>query len=117
MVTSANIFTQENCKVSIKIKIQVLAQYSQGKPSYAQMVSKALPQQVHSIEQSPFLGQSHQTQPQIIGQASQQPFLGQSHQNQQVFLDLQNGQKQMIDLFMSMNQKLLSNLEKLNKQI
>ena len=81
------------------------------------MVIKDLPQQVHSIEQSPFLGQSHQTQPQIIGQASQQPFLGQSQQNQQVFLDLQNGQKQMIDLFMSMNQKLLSNLEKLNKQI
>ena len=87
------------------------------KPTYVQIVTEALPQQLHLNEKSPFLGQTQLAQPQFRGQSNQQPFLGQKHQNHQAFLDLQNGQKQMMDLFMSMNQKMLFNLEKLNLQM
>ena len=87
------------------------------KPTYVQIVTEALPQQLHSNEKSPFLGQAQLGQPQFMGQSNQQPFLGQKHQNHQVFLDLQNGQKRIMDLFVSMNQKMLFTLEKLNMQM
>ena len=78
--------------------------------SYAQIVKKPLLQSLHSNDPGPFLGQPQQ-------QFVEQPFLGQRNQNQQAFLDLQNGQRQMLELFMNMNQKMMSNLEKLNMQM
>ena len=81
-----------------------------GRLSYAQIVQKPFLQQSHSNDQGPFLGQPQQ-------QFVEQPFLGQKNQNQQAFLDLQNGQRQMMELFMNMNQKMMSNLEKLSMQI
>ena len=77
------------------------------KLSYAQVVRKPFSQQVQSNQQGPFLGQHF----------VEQPFLGQRIQTQQAFLDLQNGQKQMMELFMNMNQKMMSNFEKLNFQM
>ena len=78
-----------------------------GELSYAQVLRKPFVQHSHSNDQGPFLGQS---QPVFM----EQPFLEQRNQNQQGFLDLQNCQRQMMELFMNMNQKMMSNLEKLN---
>ena len=119
----------KSCKYFYPKKLKVKNQRSNFTPSqtnqneniiYAQIVKTPLqhqfqPQlqpQFQANEQSPFLG---------LPQYKQQPLIGQENQfqqksNTQVFLDLQSGQKQMMQMFMNLNQKLM-NLEKHNLQM
>ena len=82
--------------------------YRVENPTYSHIVRNSLQ------SNGPFLGQAQNPQQPVTKQENQfqQPFLGQRNQTQ-VFLDLQNGQKQLMDLFMSLNQKLAT-LEKYN---
>ena len=87
--------------------------------SYAQAVKNTT---------SPFLEQNPHIQQPVIGHPNQfqnqfqKPFLvqqstlDQRSNTNQVFLDLQNGQKHMMQMFMTLNQKLM-NLEKYNLQM
>ena len=76
--------------------------------TYAQIVKTPIQAQIQpkiqTNEKSPFLGQSQGLQPVI------------DLNTQQVFLDLQNGQKHMMQMFLNLSQKLM-NLEKHNLQM
>ena len=86
--------------------------------SYAQIVKNPYKPQSQQIEHSPFLGQTQQFQLPVINQENQfnHPMLPQRAPTQQDFLELQTGQKQMMNIFLSMNQKL-KNLEKSKMQM
>ena len=76
--------------------------------TYANVVKKSLQPQVQ--QNGPFLGISQPPNQNFIGQAHQfpQPFLGQVSQSPQVFLEIQKNQKQMMELFMNLSQKVNS---------
>ena len=77
--------------------------------SYAQAMKKPV---------SSFLEQRLPFQQPIIDQPnlSQRPFLGQKDRAQQVYLDIKSGQKHIMELVMSLNQKFMD-LEKHNIQM
>ena len=81
-------------------------------PTYAQIAKNTYQTQVQPSESGAFLGQTQNFQQPVMDQGSQfqQPVLSQ-RSNTQAFLELQDGQRQMMQLFMNMNQKLM-NLEK-----
>ena len=65
-----------------------------------------------------YLGQSNQVHQPFLGQTYnvKQPFLGQTNHTPQAFLDIQKNQKQMMDLFLSINQKV-NNMFNMNMQM
>ena len=83
--------------------------------TYAQVLKSNNQPQIQKNEQSPFLGHPQYAQQPVIFQENQfqQPTVGQRNNMHQVFLDLQSGQKHMIQMFMQLNQKVM-NLEKYN---
>ena len=114
----------ENCKYFHPRKLKPINQTNSmnSQPNqkenltYAQIVKTAFRPEIQTNEKNSFLGQSQCLQQPVIGLRNQcqQPFTGQDT-NTQVFLDLQNGQKQMMQMFMNLNQKLM-NMEKQNLQ-
>ena len=86
--------------------------------TYAQVLKSNNQPQIQTNEQSPFLGHPQYAQQPVIFQENQfqQPTVGQRNNMHQVFLDLQSGQKHMMQMFMTLNQKLM-NLEKYNLQM
>ena len=87
----------------------------EGNLTYAQAAKSTFQPKSQSSEQSPFLGQNQIIQQPIIGLTNQfqQPIKEQGNHTQKIFLELQNGQKHMLQLFMDLNQKIM-NLEKCN---
>ena len=82
--------------------------------TYAQILKSNNQPQIQTNEQRPFLGQPQYVQQPVIFQENQfQPTVGQRNNIHQVFLDLQSGQKNMMQMFMNLNQKIM-NLEKYN---
>lgn len=80
------------------------------RPSYANVVRKSLQPQIQPQIQpnSPFLGLTSPVRQELSGQVHQvqQPSQGQVNHTQQTFLDMQNKQKQMMELFISLNQQM-----------
>ena len=85
--------------------------------TYAQIVKTPFQPEIQTNEKNSFLGQSQCLQQAVISLRNQcqQLFTGQGTNTQQVFLDLQNDQKHMMQMFKNLNQKLM-NLEKQNLQ-
>ena len=78
------------------------------KNTYTNVVEKSF--QPQTKQNDPFLGITQPPNQNLIGQAHQfqQPFLGQTNQTPQAFLDIQKNQKQMMELFMNLSQKVNS---------
>ena len=86
-------------------------------PTYAQILKKPVQPLIQSIDQNDFLGQNQLHQP-VLRPESQlnQPSISQRNQTQ-VFLDLQNGQKQIMEMFTHLNQKMMNLQEKYKFQV
>ena len=95
----------------MKPENQSSQKHNEEKPSYAQIVTR----NIHP--QNDFLGH-HSANNHIIGQTTQvqMPFLEQAPIVQQPFLGSQGNQKQILDLLLSLNQRM-TNLEKVKIQI
>ena len=93
------------------MKQHIYTVHEEEKPSYAQIVTKNLQPQAsvlsHPTVQEPFLGQNSPIQ---------QPFLGQNNLVQQPSIGFQDNQKQIMDLLLSLNQRM-TNLEKVKIQM
>ena len=78
---------------------------NEEKPTYANIVKKTLQPQFQS--NVPFLGITpvHQDSTGQVHQV-QQPIIGQTNHVQRNFLDIQNKQKQIMELFINLNQKM-----------
>ena len=89
--------------------------HKEEKPSYAQIVTKNLQPQAQGVFSQPIYNTKPQytVQEPFLGQNSpiQQPFLGQNNQVPQSFLGSQDNQKQIMDLLLSLTQRM-TNLEK-----
>ena len=82
---------------------------NEEKISYAKIVAKNLEPQVQGLF-------SNQMPPIQTNYNAQEPFLGQSNPIQQPFLGSQNTQKQIMDLLLTLNQRM-TNLEKVKIQM
>ena len=81
----------------------------EDRPTYANIVRKSMQSEIPKLQSNdPFLGLAPPVQQNFTGQVHQvqQPFLGQANYTQQTFLDIQNQQKQMMEMFLSLNQKM-----------
>ena len=75
-------------------------------PSYANVVRKSLQPQLNP--NVPFLGVNPPVYQNVTGQVhqSQQPFVGQTNHTHHSFLDIQSKQKQLMELCMTLSQKV-----------
>ena len=80
----------------------------EGNETYANIVKKSLQQQqVHS--NGPFLGLTQPVyQTEQVHLVQHQPCLGQPNHTQQALLEIQRSQKQMMDLFLNLNQIVMN---------
>ena len=103
---------KNNSQIKKPTTSQSYMRVHEANPTYAQIAKNTYQTQVQPSESGAFLGQTQNFQQPVMDQGSQfqQPVLSQ-RSNTQAFLELQDGQRQMMQLFMNMNQKLM-NLEK-----
>ena len=113
-------FHPRKLKNDDQIKEHSYTVHKEEKPSYAQIVTKNLQPQAQGVFSHPI----HNTKPQytvqepFLGQNSpiQQPFIGQNNHVPQPILGFQDNQKQIMDLLLSLNQRM-TNLEKVKMQM
>ena len=79
---------------------------NEERPTYANVVRKSMQPQIQS--NVPFLGLTTPVHQDFNRQVHHipQPSHGQPNLSQETFLDIQNKQRQMMELFLSLNQKM-----------